>query len=68
MTSFLNLQPYSCPDKLSIIRNGLKKFEPKNKIEKKKRGGKKSKKVLEEEEKEKAKDKSKGGMFDLRAR
>ena len=46
----------------------MKKFEPKQKIEKKKKGGKKSKKVLEEEEKEKTKDKSKEGMFDLRAR
>jgi hypothetical protein len=68
-----DIKPYSCPDKLSTIRNGMKKFEPKKESKKKKggRGGKRSKKGKDEEatkKEEEEKGKKKDGLFDLRAR
>ncbi len=68
-----DIKPYSCPDKLSTIRNGMKKFEPKKETKKRKggRGGKKSKKGKDEDDataKEEEKEKKKDGLFDLRAR
>ena len=71
-----DIKPYSCPDKLSTIRNGMKKFEPKKEIKKRKGGrggGKKSKKGKDEDEEatkkeDEEKGKKKDGLFDLRAR
>ena len=56
-----DVKPYSCPDKLSIIRNGLKRFEGKPE---KKQKGKRGRKKGKEEDGEKKKE----GMFDLRAK
>jgi hypothetical protein len=65
-----DIKAYSCPDKLSTIRNGLKKFEAKPEVKKKsgkkgKRGGKNAK-VEDDEETEETKKKEE--MFNLRAR
>ena len=66
------MQPYSCPEKLSIIRSGLKRFEPKPEIKskpKKGRGGrKKASKPDPEPEKPEEGEKKKDGLFDLRAK
>ena len=65
-----DIKAYSCPDKLSTIRNGLKKFEAKPEVKKKsgkkgKRGGKNAKAEDDEETEE---TKKKEEMFNLRAR